>query len=42
MGERAQARVDEILGGHVVAPLDEALDREVEAITAAARRTLLV
>ena len=41
MGERAQARVEEILGSHVVPPLDEALDREVEAIVATARRTLL-
>jgi trimethylamine--corrinoid protein Co-methyltransferase len=41
MGERAQARVDEILGSHVVPPLDELLDREVEAIVAAARTSLL-
>jgi len=41
MGERAQDRVEEVLGNHLVPPLDEALDREVEAILATARRTLL-
>ena len=41
MGDRAQARVEEVLGSHVVPPLDEALDREVEAIVARARTTLL-
>jgi trimethylamine:corrinoid methyltransferase-like protein len=41
MGERARARVEEILGSHVVPPLDEALDREVQAIVTSARTTLL-
>ena len=41
MGDRARARVDEILGGHQAPPLDEALDREIDAIVASARRALL-
>ncbi len=40
MGDRAQARVEEILASHAAPPLDEALDREVDRIVASARRLL--
>ncbi len=40
MGERARARVDEVLASHAASPLDEALDREIDLIVASARRLL--
>ncbi len=41
MGERAHAEVETILASHQVAPLDPALDREIDRIVEAARRELI-
>jgi trimethylamine--corrinoid protein Co-methyltransferase len=40
MGDRARARVDEVLASHAAPPLDAALDRELDEIVASARRLL--
>lgn len=41
MGDRAHAHVQAILAGHRAAPLDPALDRELDRIVEAARRDLV-
>ena len=41
LGDRAAARVDEILATHEPAPIDEALARDIDRIVDAARRDLL-
>ncbi len=41
MAERATTRLEEILAGHTVQPVDEALVREIDGVVAAARRDLV-